>query len=157
MQIAIRTKASAHFVSALLGALVCLAVQRQFAAAVDGDFSRWSADQFVVFGVAPFGIFLLLFLGGHLLLSERKLGNTMIYSALGCGAALFAFLASALADTIPRAIETGNISLLLAIVAGAGSLIGFLHVRSAGFATEGDEPDALSVRLGLVKAPVQTA
>ncbi len=33
MQTAIRTKASAHLVSALMGALVCLAVQRQFAAA----------------------------------------------------------------------------------------------------------------------------
>lgn len=75
----------------------------------------------------------------------RKIGRSdrTTYSLIGAiaGSAVHAMALAPAAYSV--AAENGAISLLIAMPALLGAAMGFLLHRSLGFATEGDEPDAL--------------
>lgn len=80
----------------------------------------------------------------------RKLGRSdrSTYMLIGGIAASVTHAVALAPAAYATALERGAISLLILVPALMGAAMGFLLHRSLGYATDGDEPDALATSLG---------
>lgn len=142
MKPAIKTKASAHVVTALLGGLAIIAIKRHYSA-FQGDLSGITPDQFLMLLSLPMLTFAALFGAGHFALRSVSFKPTATYPVMGA----IAIIASAAIwfpqELLQRAIAEGFLSIIFGALAGFGFLLGFLHVRSAGYRFSDDESAVL--------------
>ncbi len=134
----VATKISAHIASALLAGAFATALRRHYAA-WEGDLSGITADQLVLGVAIPALIFAAIFGFGHYFLRYRSQNARLVYSLLGVVALLTATAVVMPAELYSAAAEDGVISIFIGMTALVGSLIGFLHVRSAGRVHDEDE------------------
>ncbi len=131
MGLPVATKISSHVASALLAGAFATAFRRHYAA-WEGDLSGITPDELVIAVALPAMIFAAIFGLGHNFLRHITLNARYTYSLLGAAALTCAVAIIMPPSLYSAAVNGGMISVYLSLTIGFGSLIGFLHVRSAG-------------------------
>ncbi|MEP0390806.1 MAG: hypothetical protein ABJ205_07275 [Erythrobacter sp.] len=150
----VATKIGAHITSALFGGAFATAQFRQYNA-WEGDLSGISPDELIVATALPTVVFLVIFVAGHMMIRKLNEKVRLAYSLLGFVALFAASLSAMPIHLIQTAMDNGIVSILVALNAAIGSLIGFLHLRSAGY--EFDENEIAQIEEALASKASSSA
>ncbi len=134
----VATKVSAHITSAFLGGAFATAQFRHYNA-WEGDLSGISPDELALTMALPVAVFAVIFGTGHFALRSINVRARLMYPFLGAVALISASLAAMPMELTQTAVEKGIVSIFLALTSAIGALIGFLHLRSAGYEVDEDE------------------
>lgn len=141
MKPAVATKVSAHVVSAFIGGLSITAIRRHYEA-FQGDLSSITPDGFLLAVFFPMITFASLFAIGHFGLRTSGANARTAYPILGAISVLVSAGVWIPYDLVELALADGFLSIIIGLLAGIGSIIGFLHVRSVGYGHKDTESTA---------------
>ncbi len=140
--VSVKTKISSLVTESVLAAISVLALGASgFPITTPQSFTP---DSFILSAAKPFFAFLVCFSVLHFIAQKTGFKARIIYA--GFGIVAFSLAVATVFDSIEmsKSIESGIVSLYVAVVLVLGAMMGFLYHVNAGYDTQGDDPESLA-------------